>query len=158
MRTWLCKDTHICSSSKSRDAAREQRWLTSQSSENSTGFICNQHDNVSRCSTQSQLKVSLQSMKRQQLQIRDKQWSLDQSTGTETILRSVAMSLPINMPKYEMQSSDVTPSEVVWVHTGLDEGKTMLRSQCNMCEVYEYDLYYRLHLAVHQVCCSLVTD
>jgi len=39
------------------------------------------------------------------------------------ILRSVAVSLPINTPKYEMQSSDVTPSEVVWVHTGLDEGK-----------------------------------
>jgi len=106
--------------------------------------------------TKSIESVSLQSMlsmKRQQLQIRDKQWSLDQSTGTETmiILPSVAMSLPINMPKYEM------PSEVIWVHTGSDEDKTMLQSQCNICEVYEYDLYYRLHLAVHQVCCSLMT-
>jgi len=114
---------------------RVKEWLKNQWSGNFTDSIHKQHDNV------SQLKVCLNDQYLiNELQIMDKQWEselIDRQERNKVwtiILRSVAVSLPTNA-KCEMQSSDVTPTKVVWVHTemriapGCDQNVLLVNSK-----------------------------
>ena len=65
---------------------------------------------------------------------------IDGSAGTEQtmiiILRSLAVSLPLEMPKFDVTADDVIQSRH---RSGLE---TMLQSPCDSCKMCEHNVYY----------------
>jgi len=77
----------------------------------------------------------------------------DRSAGTKQvlmiILRSVAVSLSIDVPKY-----DVTADEALHSRHRSDL-KVMLQSPCHLCKTYEHNVHYQSRLVVSLTRASL---